>query len=1322
MVWGEEWARWKRQAHAQDLARLGWHLVDWGRQPAGQPIPDHPVSQVRQLQAHCTLTAAPGSIMVLGGTARSGRSAIVRQLAASLSGARRPWNVQVVTGPDRGLPDRYTALEVATHAAGATSAASKGAGRTLLVFEDLQPIGAGNASEVLRFVALKMQIVVLGVLQYEENSPVDWDTDDAFVATAVVGAEARRRFVADLAMDDEDLDTEPALAAIASDSHIELRTLTELMAGATDASTGRSERFAQLSDPEQAALAVAAAVSLVFGEVPEDVLALVDDPDRELFGVTAGRAPSTLRLMSADDCHAVLLLHAGETSATRRRLTWPVLTDALLALLGPELGRLLTAGDPAAVDRLLGVRLFNQTVCWRLLRGASDDDALAEWTASAPLMSVARMVSLIDLMSEKAAAKFAKQLVGRLSRTAPHPAPAQLLTLIRACHDAESLLDGGDLDDLEGWFVDAVDSAITVGAGRPDERFSLLVALERFNREGVARVLADRTLDVLAGLTVRVDDYRLVRRVDQLQRRVARRAESDVALYPVDQESSVQQLLEHEPHGDDGIGVLFEALHLQQQFGAERTWETLLQQYKLPLDRAMRFAHAAELAQALQELRNAAPPLATWLLSNWVHFPVQAREVLRRRAGAADAALLLRAISRTNVFAAHRVLQERPEERLAAILAKRAVDARDAKGLGHLLSATRAVDDLFGSGDGGFSTELAEALTEDTVRSLIRYDPRTSVSYFVIRGIWDARASYRGEILDAALSVVIDAVRRGRKHWGPEIALRLATDPELGAEAVSRMRAQIPPDALLAGMTSAVTAHARAQFHRLGRALHAELPARFREQWQLEPFVEGLTSSSPAAALEVCAEAARTLTDADVPEVGADILAATRGAEQWAYRLRYGRRQEAFTHAVRHLTALHRPTAGEVLDLLHAAESRSMIGGSHVSALVARLRHALFDGATVAPEFLRAIHDVRPQLAADLLAEVARDRQAMFVFRQEIQQLQDPVAQSAAVRNLVRAGITRGGASSDWIEQVYRARVQALPRYTGPRPLTALLRMLSAWDAGWGSAAAGQVSVSRVRTRLRKGVVTDVAEGVALARTLAALDEPTGARQILEELHDLDVARTGNPLALSSLCEWLDVLRVEMPDGVPRVAGALGRALQSRLQSTVVLDEYSHWLQVGRACRILREVGSPPVHLEDPRVMPNAVYGAVVAWAASGVDQPGWGSDALTRVAARLTTRTPDAEATDQACLLAATGRGWTPELREHEHGWNVQTAPFWLLRHLYLQAASDPLLARVLEAALPAVLERAGRATARSDWDASRLRLMLDTPATTSAGLPLGL
>ncbi|MEU6339797.1 hypothetical protein ABZ883_02400 [Streptomyces sp. NPDC046977] len=1308
-LWGDRWAQAKRQAHRRELELLGWHPVDWHRAPEDQPIPDLRISQVGQLERHFLDKSSPGSVAVLGGTRHSGRSAIVRQLAANLAYRRRPWLVQVICGSTRELPDRHVALAVATHAMAAVARPTDDSDRRLLIFEDLQPTGDGNASEALRFVAEQLRITVLGVVEYAANSPVDWDTDNTYVATAVVGTEARKRFVEDLAHADSTLNPGPALALLDSGESADLRTLTRKMSGDPGLASRRSVRFRELQRWERSALVFTAAVSLAAGDVAAERVDGLEDENRRLFGMDLGRTPGTVRIASVDDCLAVFELQAAENGIQAQgEPRWKTLNSAVAAQLGPELDDLLRDASPRAIELLHGVRLFHQETCQSLLRAAGHSNALKDWAATAPLLSVTRIAGLCDLMPDGVAQDVVTQMVHRACRGGVRLSASQLLALIHAYQQVEHLLTGDLIDELVVWLIDEIDAVFAAVDGRPDERFAMLLALDRLNRDDAAGLVADRSFDTLAGLTVSVEDYRLVRRVDQLYRRASRKTGYEAPYFPIDQEDPVQQLLKRKPDPDDGIGVLLEAMNLRLSL-VDHDWEITFPAYETALNQAFRTATAAELALGLQGIRSPIPQFGTWLLKEWKGFPERVAELFRRSAGATDAAALLNAVARANVFTAFKILNEGASGQLARMMARRASEARDAKGIGQLLSVTRSIEDLFTEGSNTFSTDLAEAFGADRIIDLLKHDPRISVRYHVIKGVWDSQASYRSEVLDVALSVVVDAIRQGRKHWGPEIALWLVNDPEFGSIALSEIQNQVRNQQMLSGMTRATTAHARAVFHRLGRVVHPDVPALYLHQWELMPFVEGLATTSPTAALEVCAEVAHTLMDADISDAGRQIAGATGGASRWTPRLRTVRNEESFVQAVRHLTALDPATAGETLDGLRKATSHVTINGRPADALLARLRRALLGEPTRAPAMLRAIHNVRPQLAKDLLDDVSADRHANFVFRGEIQQIQNPVAQSTAARDLVKVGVTRESGRA-WIEPVYKARIQGLHRFSNPRAVTALLRMMSAWDSGWGSAAAQGVNITRIKNRLAFAAIDDVADAIELVRTMAALENTAGAQQLLEVLLDLDITRLGNRLQVTSLCSLVDVLSEILPEAVPRISRTLATALQALVNHMIVSDERAHWLQVGRASRILNQVGAPPSFVGEPPTAPNMAYAAVVAWAATGLGQLGWRADALGRAASRLTSLHSVPNVTDRACLLSATGKGWASKLRSDQTGWNVGRAPFWLLRALYAEEATDPYVAQVLSTCESTIRERINEDISRSDWDASRLQLILNT------------
>ncbi|WET81085.1 hypothetical protein P3102_07620 [Amycolatopsis sp. QT-25] len=1319
VIWGDEWARWKRERHADELAEMGWRIVDWRQVPEHQPIADLDTSQSFRLTRHF-IDSTGISVAVLGGTAQSGKSTVVRRLAAALTDRKRnPWLVLVLAGPTQELPDRHIAATAASHAFGAVEHQAE---RRLLVFEDLHPTGDHKANEVLRHVSEELAVPVLGVLLYGGNSSVEWSVNGLFVVTSVVGQQARKQFVADLEKADPMLNAGRARSALAEGRSGDLRRLTQMMATQEDPGEQLKRRFAEWAESEREPLVTAAAVSVIGGDVDEERLEQIEEPDRALLGIATGSRPSTVSIAGLDDCLTLIDLHRESQEPNPSNTAQsPVKArnETIVDLVEPELIDALGSGSGHAAGLLIGARLFHRAVCETLIERAEAAGLLTAWVTAAPVSSVVRVLGLADLLPEPVTQTLVNQLIDRLPSGPVDWHPAMLLGLVRTMEDLEFALLPDNRDEFVRWLVNAVDHLVGDQVGSPEERFALLVALERLDSDEVRALLGDRLLDVLAGLRIdQVSGYRLVHQVEEMQRQLEQRAPHDIEIYPVDQEHPVQELLVHEPEDHDGVGVLIGSMSLRQQF-EKVDWEVRLQPYEKPLTAAMRFATAAGLADAINHLRMSSPSFCTWLLGHWTDFAVRARTLLGR-SNPTEAAMLLKAVARSSSITATSILHrstDMPDYELVRSFAKRVKDVDDATGAGWLLSTTHTIGDMFDSGSGGFATELAEEIGHQKVKEMILQDPRTSTRYHLIKGVWDAEANYREDVLDLVLGIVVNSVGRNYKHWGAEIALRLGTDADLGALAIEELSRLVASPLLVRNMFQANTAHGRVLFHRLGRVLHADVPTLYRDQWELNTFVEGLSTSTPAAALAVCAEVAKTLTIADVPEAGTMIFQTSGGADVWARRLAFGRRPASFAQAIANLAYLDRPGAIEVVERLRAKKSTVTVGGSSVDTLVAWLRKAMLRDSVVASKVIRAIDDVKPGLGSDLLSEVAQDKHTIYVFRGDIQQVQDPVTQSAAARDLARGGMTRGTANAGWIDTVYTARIQTIDRFASPRSVVALLRMMSTWDRDWGVEAAKQINLARVGRRIRRGRVADLPDAVQLVRALCALDRQASAQRLVGELISSDLAGVG----LDTLCQLIDVLEVLKHDAVPRTLRAMHLAIDAVVKRPVVLDERKTWLQVGRALRVKRNMeGGIFGLISEPVIRPNDAYAPVVAWVAGELEMPGWGDDALQRMHAKLRQREYSGSV-DQACLLMATAHGQAPELRKPTINWKLERAPFWLLRLLYQQALFDPYLVAPLAAAKPVIYERISHATARADWEAHRLRLVFSASGPTEGTQPTG-
>ncbi len=389
--------------------------------------------------------------------------------------------------------------------------------------------------------------------------------------------------------------------------------------------------------------------------------------------------------------------------------------------------------------------------------------------------------------------------------------------------------------------------------------------------------------------------------------------------------------------------------------------------------------------------------------------------------------------------------------------------------------------------------------------------------------------------------------------------------------------------------------------------------------------------------------------------------------------------------------------------------SRVRIADEPVGALVARLRAAFLDAPGTVATLLDAVHRVRPDVARAITTVVSTDRYAMHVFRIEVQHLQDPVLLWRVARSLVRCGMTRHAGGAGWIESVHTSRQQIIDRFTSPRAVAAMLRMLATWDPGWGAAAVRGVALSRIVERVRRAR-RDVADAVDLVRVLAALDHRDAATRLLDAVTAHDLREVAADSGLDTACRVIDLMEEFRPDEVPLRITALHDAVDRHVRHPAVLDERRHWLQVGRVCALLATL-SPMPPVDDPRVPPNIVHAAEVAWAAVGLGRPEWGDGALARARKRLLERPPE-RVIEQACVLLATAPGWAPDLRVGAASWDVSTAPFWLLRSLYRMSGVDGEISEVLRAAEPTVRRRISEDVVRGDWDASQLRRALTAPA----------
>ncbi|MDX8055615.1 hypothetical protein SK571_40095 [Lentzea sp. BCCO 10_0798] len=1317
-LWGTAWDQWKVERHLAELKATEWDFVD-GSAPPEQPLPDIDTTQSFQL-GRLFIETSRNVTAVLGGTPSSGKSCIIRCAVRTLRECGQDWAVVVLSNPDAKLPDNATAAFVAKHALGASGSTAT---RRLVVFEGLKPHDniESHVSAMLRHVAIEANTCVLTVLEYNDNSRAEWDISGTTVITAPVGKGPRERFIEDLVRNEPTLKPGEERAHEAASVVTDLRQLTQLLNSGDDPFARIKARFTEMANSEREAVLLVAAMSLCDGAVADSSLNALQETDYEIFGVIPGRWPGTSALTGFRDCLSLIDLHVAERTvpgAGRATERSALRHEVLVELLEPTLHDLLKSEERVLAPRVPtlfnGIWLFNQKLAKDLAARAVDGGPLTSWAASmAPTQAVNDLLAVKHLFDDDATRTLAQTLVNRLRLPGePMWRSSALMKLIRVVKNIDSDLTDRTLRDIAEWLKEQVEDLLNQQEGTPEELVVLLEALARYDwkNEEIKPFVADRTLDVLRGVRHdRLGDYRVVRKVVDLMRLLRARESIDLSALLVENEYDVKAMLEREPVEHDGIQVLFASIDLRQSFHWME-YELRFQPYHMPMLAALSNASATELATAINDLRASNPRLATALIGPvWPEFPAAVRRLLDA-AWPVEAATLIRAISTTNSLLLPEILFKngQVDQRLLWRLADKITKLRDTSSTGMLLSALHFADNLFHRGHELASTELAEKIGKSTVDMLIKQDPRMSSLYYLIKGIWDAEASYREEVLDDVLEIVANHVKRRRQHWGPLAALRLLSDTEMGQLALQGLREHLTPADLVEGMYSANTTQARAALHRLGRVLYPTVATMYRDRWDEVSFTDGLRTRT--SALEVCAEAARTLVEADVPDAGRTMLAATGGVDEWAARLRTGGWPNLLATRIGDLSTLDRGSARQVLDKLRTEPTNTKVHGQAVCSLAAWLRKAMLIDASTTAAVINAYENVKPGLSKEVLAELAKDGYAAHSLRWSAAYDQNPISQAHTARALVRAGLTPNDPQGSWIKAVHEARTDTLNKFTNPQACAAILHMFAGWKEQWAADAAKSFDVTRMARRVKQGRITDLPGIIDLIRTLDVCGGTATARLLAEYLYETDLSSIGRQLDLENLCRLADVMEVVLPDAVPKVLVSTQVAVDAAITNTVVLDESKVWRHVARACATARRLRSSLGPFTDPEVRPNIVHAPAVAWAAAELGDPAWGANAAERVRARLNERDFPSPA-DQGYLLFATKSGWAPELRPVNEEL-VAHAPMWLLRMLSQESSSDPYLITVLKSAAPAIRKRMADPTRRSDWDARALSGVINTLA----------
>jgi hypothetical protein len=629
----------------------------------------------------------------------------------------------------------------------------------------------------------------------------------------------------------------------------------------------------------------------------------------------------------------------------------------------------------------------------------------------------------------------------------------------------------------------------------------------------------------------------------------------------------------------------------------------------------------------------------------------------------------------------------------------------------------------------GFAQRFGECLGEERTLKMLRDDPRPSVKYYLIKGLWDVQVSFRRVCLETARDVVVDGIAGTPRPWGARLALQVGADVETGQEFLVDLKEHLPLRAVLRGMGHHSSPEAQVEFHRLARALYPEAADQYARQFNVDVFLEPLAGAPPVTAIECCREVGRTLADAGYHEGGRDIVKAADRVigemDAWSNRLARTRTGEQLAQALNIFLDIDRPTTRSVVAALGQRVLKSDGGeGEGESLLIWKTRQAMFDSSTAAASLLSSLEETDAGLGSTIYAYLRQNPVLMQVFTYELQLLQSPSVQYTAARQLAAIGVLPHRADTEWMRQVAFVKQGFVRTLANPRLLTDIIRMLGIWSQSWADNAVRSVDHARLSTRLRLGLSRDISPAVALAGLHYDFRHPAGSELVLDALSNLAPSRIVECVGLRQACLLLELTRILRPADAGPLAAAIDASIGSQLDRAVVLDERHQWVEIGYAGHSLTSAGFPVTVTNASRTVLNIHHPAEGIWGLWHLPQSAWRRRSLSVMIDRLFAD-PSANGSSLFCVLAAASvTGRVDEVRNLAEEARVARLTFRQLRVLHELASRDPVLAELLAGFTEKVQQRLNEPVAAISWDAQRLVEHLfsmtrerDNPSTARPG-----
>lgn len=1341
LLWGEGWQEAQDRWHGELLREHGWKICyvspgarscaefpsAWGRSD-GLPVVEPPQVGVLQNQ----YVDHPRLGTVLGGPPNSGKTVIAYRLARRLEKLR--WKVLVMAPSHKSLSAEGF-LPALVRAAMALAGLSS-RDRVLVVIEDLQPLEAVEIGDAVSSVVSEVGVGVLALARYSAEAVTEWESGTVSPVVAVVGAEEVAALAERMVEECPEVygGAAQCLPALVKTCNNDLWLLGRLMRELTfDPRRDPLDRVKDLVERhvrERAAgiprecrepLWLVAALSEL-GEpvpveyVPQDVLGSLTD-----FGVR--RVDGGVQIPSQRYADSVLgaLASKGKGGSERRRVVVAHLvrllreqrSERILSLL-----RVCRSYDPYLLSEILG-----------------DDEVgagVAEWTQAGDVSTVASALVVCDrVMRPGWVAELLPKLIRRVVEGAGLSARrlSQVLRLIIRHHHH---IQESDLDAFMEWLSNPETGLVRAlnGATTMEERYFLARNVFRLYRGSAAELVVEnqeRFLQEVNPASAR--DLIGVRRLDKLVARCLRQTEGLHFRRPLETEPQVQDLLEYSPPPGTGAGALMAWLSIQVHFRRSADWDELISSYRTHLANALRRSAPSEIAAALNDLAENHRGFCTRLL-NTLRVADQLRGVLRD-ATPAEAANLISTVSRIHSATVRYLLYREvngvlvANSELASALVKRIRVFRDIKGAGMLLISTHRADELYCSTREGFAERVAEGLGRDFALQLVRHERRPSILYYFLRGLWEARASYRKDVESSALELIVRSLKRGgSRHWAARLALLLAEDDYFGEELLGRLSERIDPEILALRMSQRpVRTESFVHLHRLGQAVHPDIPQRYRGMFDMDAMLSDFTAASPGEVAQKLRVAARTLMMSGFEDAAIVLLrrfGEVAPAWSWGEQLRRAQSVEELTQTLDNLRKFDPATANITVE-----ELGTVAGQERFSVLQDFVLRSAGDPSQVT-ELLRAVNAIEPRWGLELLATLRQHGQRWETFTNELKYEQDPSSQGRIGRHLARMGVLPGRGDLPWMKELVEEKwLKVVHLLASPRAVTELLKLSFVWDDQWGQRLAGNIDHGKVLSRIRLGATEDLRAVPGLLNMLFLTRQYALAAEVVGCVEAFDDDDLAGRMGLAGACQLLRQLYRYRAATAEAFGAATARLLDTGRLRHLVIDQDSHWFALGWAAQTLRELGLESLlPTGDPVLRGTLASAAELCWAATWYSASEWARDVVGWTFPVLLRSVRSWRQGDRLAiaLVAGARSGRVEELVRDDVFWRPMVdADTGLLTVAFREALKYPELTAVLKALKPALQQRVRSRVYRIDPWVGELRSLVarvPDPPGTSGGL----